>query len=426
MVRKKILIITYYWPPAGGPGVQRWLKFTKYLPEFGWKPTVFIPENPSYPLLDESLSNDLSPDLETIKTKIWEPYQLAEIFSKKNKKFKSGQFDIGENQSFMSKLSIFIRGNFFIPDARVFWVKPSVEYLKKYLKENHFDALVTTGPPHSLHLIGLELKKYFPNLKWIADFRDPWTEISYYKHLKLTKWADKKHRTLEEKVFKNADITLATSPTDAENFRKKGANAVCITNGFDENELIAEKSKTEKFTLSYIGVLEQLRNPENLWEILNALVEENADFSKDFELKFVGRIDDKILQQIESSALGKKVNLCGYLSHNRAVEEMSNSDILLITNFDRDSSKGIIPGKLFEYLAVGKKIVSFGPKESDVADILKETDSGKHFGYTDNQEIKNYILEIYQQWKTGNLEANQQSILQYSRRNLTKKLSEIL
>ena len=426
MSYKKILIITYYWPPAGGPGVQRWLKFTKYLPEFGWKPTVFIPENPSYPLLDESLTKDLSPDLETIKTKIWEPHQLAEIFSKKNKKFKSGQFDIGENQSFMSKLSIFIRGNFFIPDARVFWVKPSVEYLKKYLKENHFDALVTTGPPHSLHLIGLELKKYFPNLKWIADFRDPWTEISYYKHLKLTKWADKKHRTLEEKVFKNADITLATSPTDAENFRKKGANAVCITNGFDENELIAEKSKTEKFTLSYIGVLEQLRNPENLWEILNALVEENEDFSKDFELKFVGRIDDKILQQIESSALGKKVNLCGYLSHNRAVEEMSNSDILLITNFDRDTSKGIIPGKLFEYLAVGKKIVSFGPKDSDVADILKETGSGRHFGYTDNQEIKNYILEIYQQWKTGNLEANQQSVQQYSRRNLTKKLSEIL
>ena len=372
------------------------------------------------------MSKDLSLDLETIKTKIWEPYQLAEIFSKKNKKFKSGQFDIGENQSFMSKLSIFIRGNFFIPDARVFWVKPSVEYLKKYLKENHFDALVTTGPPHSLHLIGLELKKYFPNLKWIADFRDPWTEISYYKHLKLTKWADKKHRTLEEKVFKNADITLATSPTDAENFRKKGANAVCMTNGFDENELIAEKSKTEKFTLSYIGVLEQLRNPENLWEILNALVEENEDFSKDFELKFVGRIDDKILQKIESSPLGKNVNLCGYLSHNRAVEEMNNSDILLITNFDRDSSKGIIPGKLFEYLAVGKKIVSFGPKKSDVADILKETGSGRHFGYADNHEIKNYILEIYQQWKTGRLEANQQSVQQYSRRNLTKKLSEIL
>jgi len=194
---KKILIISYYWPPAGGPGVQRWLKFVKYLPEFGWEPTVFIPENPSYPIVDETLQKDVPVNLKMIKTKIWEPYQLAEKFGKDNKKFKAGQFDVGETQSWKAKLSIFVRGNFFIPDARVFWVKPSAEFLEKYLKANHYDALVTTGPPHSLHLIGLGLKKKLPNLKWIADFRDPWTEISYYKHLKLTKFADKKHRNLE-------------------------------------------------------------------------------------------------------------------------------------------------------------------------------------------------------------------------------------
>ena len=230
---KKILIITYYWPPSGGPGVQRWLKFVKYLPEFGWKPTVFIPENPSYPIVDESLSKEVSDELEIIKTKIWEPYQIAEFFGKDNKKFKAGQFDVGNNQSWKSKLSIWVRGNFFIPDARVFWVQPSAKFLKKYLKENHFDAFVTTGPPHSMHLIGLELKKEFPRIKWIADFRDPWTEISYYKHLKLTKSADQKHRNLEQQVFEKADITLATSFSDAENFRQKGANAFCITNGFD-------------------------------------------------------------------------------------------------------------------------------------------------------------------------------------------------
>ena len=178
MNNKKILIITYYWPPAGGPGVQRWLKFVKYLPDFGWNPTVFIPENPSYPIVDETLQKEVSKDLEIIRTRIWEPYQIAELFGKDNKKFKAGQFDVGKNQSWKSKLSIWVRGNFFIPDARVFWVKPSAKYLKKYLKENNFDAVVTTGPPHSVHLIGLELKMEFPNLKWIADFRDPWTEIS--------------------------------------------------------------------------------------------------------------------------------------------------------------------------------------------------------------------------------------------------------
>ena len=424
---KKILIITYYWPPAGGPGVQRWLKFVKYLPDFGWKPTVFIPENPSYPIVDETLEKEVSEDLEIIKTKIWEPYQLAEIFGKDNKKFKAGQFDVGKNQSWKSKLSIWVRGNFFIPDARVFWVKPSVEYLKKYLKENQFDAFVTTGPPHSMHLIGLELKKEFPTLKWIADFRDPWTEISYYKHMKLSKAADQKHRNLEQKVFETADITLATSYSDAENFRKKGANAFCITNGFDRNEITENVAQNNsKFTLSYIGVLEQLRNPEVLWKVLNELVSQNEDFKNALELKFVGSIDDKILSEIERSELKYLVNNLGYLSHSEANIEMANSDLLLITNFPDDSSKGIIPGKIFEYLATRKQIVSFGPKDSDVKNILEETKAGKHFSYDDESELKTFLLQKFEEWKSGVAHSQTQNIEQFSRKNLTKKLTELL
>ncbi|GGP06222.1 glycosyl transferase family 1 [Cloacibacterium rupense] len=425
---KKILIISYYWPPAGGPGVQRWLKFVKYLPEFGWEPTVFIPENPSYPIVDETLQKDVPKNLKMIKTKIWEPYQLAEKFGKDNKKFKAGQFDVGDNQSWKAKLSIFVRGNFFIPDARVFWVKPSVEFLEKYLKANHYDVLVTTGPPHSLHLIGLGLKKKIPNLKWIADFRDPWTEISYYKHLKLTKFADKKHRNLEEQVFLNADITLATSYTDAENFKKKGANAFCITNGFDL-EVGSQKSevgRSGKFTLSYIGVLEQLRNPEILWETLNDLLSENKDFAKDFELKFVGRLDDKISQKIDSSLLRNHLLNLGYQTHDKALEEMQNSSVLLMTNFPQESSKGIIPGKIFEYLATGKTILSFGPKDADVEKILSETKAGKHFGYNEKESLKQFILNSYQNWKSGNIENNAENIEQFSRKNLTKNLVDLL
>ena len=438
MKDKKILIITYYWPPSGGPGVQRWLKFVKYLPEFGWKPTIFFPENPSYPIVDETLEKEVSKDLEIIKTKIWEPYQIAEFFGKDNKKFKAGQFDVGKNQSWKSKLSIWVRGNFFIPDARVFWVKPSVEFLKKYLKENHFDAFVTTGPPHSLHLIGLELKKIFPNLKWIADFRDPWTEISYYKHLKLTKSSDKKHRDLEQQVFKTADITLATSFTDVENFRKKGANSFCITNGFDEDastplsmttqnpQTLTRSNAQTKFTLSYIGVLEQLRNPEILWKVLGELIKENKNFKDDFELKFVGRIDDKILEKIENSELKNSVKNLGYLSHSAANAEMRNSDLLLITNFPNETSKGIIPGKIFEYLQTGNQILSFGPKDGDVKKILEETNAGKHFSYDDSEPLKSFILEKYQDWNNGNLSSQTKNIDQFSRKNLTKKLSEIL
>lgn len=429
MNNKKILIISYYWPPAGGPGVQRWLKFVKYLPEFGWEPTVFIPENPSYPIVDGSLEKDVSENLEIIKTKIWEPYQIAEFFGKDNKKFKAGQFDVGKNQSLKSRLSIWVRGNFFIPDARVFWVNPSVNYLKKYLKENHFDALVTTGPPHSVHLIGLNLKKEFPDIKWIADFRDPWTEISYYQHLKLTKFADQKHRNLEQKVFENADITLATSYTDAENFKKKGANAACITNGFDvENQepRTENREPSTQFTLSYIGVLEQLRNPEVLWRVLNDLMKENEDFNKNFQLKFVGRIDDRILDKITSSELNNSVKNLGYLPHSEANLEMQNSDLLLITNFPEDKSKGIIPGKIFEYLATKKQIISFGPKDSDVKRILEETHAGKHFSYDDYESLKAFILEKFNDWKSGNLSSNTENIEQFSRKNLTKKLAEIL
>ena len=435
MEQKKILIITYYWPPAGGPGVQRWLKFAKYLPDFGWKPIIYTPENPSYPLLDETLMKDVPENIEMVRTKIWEPYQLAEKLNKSNKKFKAGQFDVGKNQSWKSKLSIWVRGNFFIPDARVFWVKPSVTFLEKYLKENKIDTIVTSGPPHSLHLIGLGLKSKMPDLKWIADFRDPWTEISYYKHLKLTKSSDKKHRQLESSVFKNADITLATSYTDAENFRKAGANAVCITNGFDESDSSekaqqqGEKTSSQieqAFTLSYIGVLEQLRNPENLWKTLDELVKENPEFAADFKLKFVGRIDDKILQAIENSSLKNHILNLGYLAHGKAVEEMQNSDLLLITNFPNESSKGIIPGKIFEYLASGKQILSFGPDKADVAKILEETQAGKHFSYQDTETIKMFILEKYELWKNGSLLENTQHIEQFSRKNLTQQLTEVL
>ncbi|MCW1961121.1 glycosyl transferase family 1 [Chryseobacterium viscerum] len=428
MEQKKILIITYYWPPAGGPGVQRWLKFAKYLPDFGWKPIIYTPENPSYPLLDETLMKDIPENIEMVRTKIWEPYQLAEKLNKSNKKFKAGQFDVGKNQSWKSRLSIWVRGNFFIPDARVFWVKPSITFLEKYLKENKINTIVTSGPPHSLHLIGLGLKSTMPDLKWIADFRDPWTEISYYKHLKLTKSSDKKHRQLESAVFKNADITLATSYTDAENFRKAGANAICITNGFDESD--SDKSVTRQmssaFTLSYIGVLEQLRNPENLWNALDELVKENAEFATDFKLKFVGRIDDKILQSIENSSLKNHILNLGYLAHGKAVEEMQNSDLLLITNFPNESSKGIIPGKIFEYLASGKQILSFGPDRADVAKILEETQAGKHFNYQDTETVKKFILEKFNLWKEGNLLENTQHIEQFSRKNLTRQLTEIL
>lgn len=428
---KKVLIITYYWPPAGGPGVQRWLKFAKYLPEFGWEPIIYTPENPSYPLLDESLNEEVPKGIKTVKTSIWEPYQLAEKLSKSNKKFKGGQFDVGKNQSLKSKLSIWVRGNFFIPDARVFWVKPSIRFLKKYLQEHQIDTIVTTGPPHSMHLIGLGLKKEFPQIKWIADFRDPWTEISYYKHLKLTKNSDAKHRKLEKEVFENADLTLATSFTDAENFAAKGANAFCITNGYETSSNTDLSQKTiertkNSFSLSYIGVLEQLRNPKILWEVIRELKLENTDFAADLKITFAGRLDEKIAAELHQLGLSDSVINLGYLSHQESIRVMNDASILLITNFPETASKGIIPGKLFEYLSTGNPILSFGPENADVARILEQTRAGAHFNYSQKTEVKNSILQHYQKWKSNLPKDERMGIEQYTRKNLTKKLAEKL
>ena len=424
MSDKKILIVSYYWPPAGGPGVQRWLKFTQYLPDFGFEPYVYVPENPSYPIIDKSLEKEVSPKVKVIKQPIWEPYKIAEKITKKNKDFKAGQFETQKKKGFLSNISIFIRGNFFIPDARKFWVRPSVKFLNNYLKTNKIDILVTTAPPHSMLLIGLELKKLNPDLKWIADFRDPWTQISYYSELKLTRFADHRHKKMEKEVLQDADLVVSTSFTDKENFEKLGAkNVVCITNGFD-SEIQLQRIDTEKFTLSYIGMLETLRNPKNLWTVLNELLIKSKEFAKSFQIKFAGKIADSILEDFKISPLQNHLLNKGYLSHQQSLEEMKQSDILLITNFPQEKSRGIIPGKLFEYLASGRTILSIGTENSDVEKVLQQTQAGGHFSYSDKDEIKNFILDEFEKWKNRSQPLVSAQIQQFHRRELTQKLAE--
>lgn len=426
---KKILIITYYWPPAGGPGVQRWLKFTKYLPEFGYKPHVYIPENPSYPIIDETLAKDINPKVKIVKNKIWEPYQLAEKLNPKNKAYKGGHFEKKESQSFMSKLSVFIRGNFFIPDARKFWINPSIEFIQDYIQKENIDTIVTSGPPHSLHLIGLGLKKSNPNLRWIADFRDPWTQISYHKELKLTSWAAKKHEDLEHEVMSKANLVLATSYTDGDNFKKIGAKRVeVITNGFEEVKQEIEKDK-EYFHITYSGGLEMLRNPLSLWKAINDLSKSNSSFKNDLKLNFYGSLADDVKQTIVDEGLNSNLVVHGYVSHQESLDAINKANVLLLTNFDNVASKGIIPGKLFEYMATGNPILAVGPNEADVEKILLKTKAGEYFNHQEVEKIKSTILNIYNQWLVNpksKFMTNEKEVQQFNRKNLTKKLAEII
>lgn len=428
MDSKKVLIVTYYWPPAGGPGVQRWLKFAEYLPEYGIEPIIYTPENPSYPMIDNSLSEKLPKGLKVVKTPIWEPYRLAEFFNPKSKEYKAGRFEKKEKQSLLTRLSVYIRGNFFIPDARKFWVKPSVKFLSNYLKENQIDVLITTGPPHSMHLIGLELKKKYPDSKWIADFRDPWTQISYHSELKLTKNSEKKHKELESNVIKTADCVLATSYTDAENYRKIGAaETEVITNGYESDDFkIEKKIQNQKFRISYSGNLESARNPVELWKTLKELTDRNDEFRDQFEINFYGILSAEVEETIAENGLSKYLVKHGYVDHQTAVEGIVNSELLMLTNFPDPKSKGIIPGKLFEYLAAGNPIIAIGPADGDVSKILNQTNAGKYFGHSDREGMKVYVQEVFDEFKSCRSEPESKSIEQFSRKEITKKLAAVL
>lgn len=424
-MRKKALIITYYWPPAGGPGVQRWLKFVKYLPEFKIEPIVYCPENPSYPLLDESLVNDVSNEITILKKPISEPYKLASLFSKRSKTISKGIIPSEKKQSFVEKVMLFVRGNFFIPDARKNWVKPSVAYLSDYIEANNIETIITTGPPHSIHLIGLQLKEK-QGVKWLADFRDPWTTIGYHKQLKLTKFAHNKHKALERQVLSSADHIIVTSNNTKEEFQLITKQPITvITNGYDV-EKVKSFNLDSKFSIAHIGSLLSKRNPEVLWQVLGDLVKMNQDFADALQLNFVGAVSEYVLQSIEKQGLTGFLTNYGYVSHNEAIVFQKKSQVLLLVEIDSEDTKAIIPGKLFEYMVSERPIIALGPKDSDVENILKETNTGRYFNYNDYEDLKTILIQHFEAFKKGELQSNAIGIQKYSRRKLTETLSKLI
>src|SRR5690606_36939119 len=323
---------------------------------FGVEPIVYIPENPTYPIIDEKLSEDLL-NLTVLKQKIKEPYGFASLLSKnKTKKISSGIIPKSKKQSFLERLLLYIRGNFFIPDALVLWVKPSITFLEKYIKENHIETIITTGPPHSLHLIGLGLQNKL-NIKWIADFRDPWTSIVYHKDLKLSKAASIKHKELEHKVLNSATEIIVSSPSTKTKLEQITNKPITIiTNGYDV-ENIEKQPLDEKFTMAHIGSFLSERNPRILWKALNEIIKENKDFSRDFQLKLIGIVSEEVLETIKEFKLHDYVLNLGYLSHLKSVEEQRKSQVLLLIESDSDQTKAILPGKLFEYMVSGRPIL---------------------------------------------------------------------
>lgn len=406
--------------------MQRWLKFVKYLPEFGFDPIVYIPENPTYPIIDEALAAEVSRDVKIIRRKIFEPYGLAAwLTGKGTKRISSGIIPSNHKQTPLEKLSLWIRGNLFIPDARRFWVRPSVRFLRKYIQEENIHTVITTGPPHSLHLIGLRLKATL-DIRWIADFRDPWTSIGYHKSLKLTPFSEDLHKSLEEKVLNAADQIIVTSQSTKQEFRDITTKPIAvITNGYD---VALGKSDVldARFSLAHIGSLLSERNPTVLWQVLAELVRELPGFADDLELKLIGTVSNDVLLDIHRYDLDPHVNHMGYVPHHEAVKHQKQSQVLLLIEINSVETKSIIPGKLFEYMVSGRPIVAIGPTGSDFAPIVAQTHTGVFVDYSEKAKLKETIVDFYQRYKSGNLSVEALGIDQYSRKNLTASLAELL
>lgn len=423
---KKVLIITYYWPPSGGAGVQRWLKFAKYLPEFGYQPIIYTPENPEAPAVDESLLEDIPKDAVIIKQPIWEPYSWYRQFvGQKDKKIGAGFVSEKKKPGLLQTFSVWIRGNFFIPDARRFWIKPSVKYLSKYLKENPVDVVVSTGPPHSMHLIALELKNQL-DIKWVADFRDPWTNIDFYNELMLSKRADAKHRELEKQVITTADKVVTIGYTMTKEMEALGArNVETISNGFDEADFPAsEVSLDEEFSISHIGTFSPSRNQPTFWKALAELKTENRLFAEKLKIRTVGVVDFEVSESIKQNGLEENWERIDYVSHEEVLKYQRSSKVLLVSINNTPNATGILPGKFFEYMASGRPILAIGPTESDIGTVLNKTNAGVIIEPQDSAGMKSALLDLFEN-KTA-IHPDADEVQTFSREELTGRLVEVM
>ncbi len=430
MPKKRVLIITYYWPPTGGAGVQRWLKFSKYFREFGWEPVIYTPSNPDFPINDETLLKDVLPNIEIIKTEITEPYNAYRklMGKKKTDAVNQGFLSESKENKLLKKIMIWVRGNFFIPDARKFWIKPSVKYLSEYIQKNKIDAVISTGPPHSMHLIALGLKQKF-NIPWIADFRDPWTQIDFYNQLQLTKLADNKHKKLEKQVLQTANKVVTVSSNWANDLQLLSSRPInVITNGFDEDDFKINDNEPllAGFLLHHIGALNKDRNPHVLWKVLGDICKANAEFKKELKLKFTGKTDIDVFESLKKNGILENSEKTGYMAHSEVVKLLVKSPILLLPLNDTPNVLGIVPGKLFEYLAAKRPIFAIGNLNGDSAKIIKDANAGIMVDFKDEENTKRNILELYKQYKQNTLQINSLSILKYSRKSCAESYTGLL
>lgn len=422
----KVLIITYYWPPSGGSGVQRWLKFVKYLPQFGVHPIVFTPENPSFELRDESLLKDVPPEAEVIHFPIWEPYGLGKKISGKQL---TNTPSHSNNSGFLKKAITWLRGNFIYPDPRIFWVKPSVQFLLDFIKDRGIDIIITTGPPHSMHLIGQRLKKKMPALKWVADFRDPWSEWGMLRSFSLTRWALAIHQKMERTVLQQADRVITITPFYQRQLAQlSGRQVDLITNGYDEADFCQlQYSRPQHFTIRHVGVVNPECDPRPFMDAIGNICSRNAAFKEHVKIIFTGQVNAAFRSYVEQdSTLNSVTEFQQNVPHHEVVKLMGETEVLLLVLHGYKDGEGFLPGKLFEYLATGRPILGVGPVPGDAHEVLKMQNHRGMIAAIELGKLEQEILFLFDKWWRSEKATDFKLATPFSRKGLTFNLTQLL
>ena len=425
MLSKPILIITYYWPPSGGSGVQRWVYFSKYLKKLGYSPIVLTIDlkSASYPAIDRSLINET----QGIPVHYVKSFNWIKIYSwfKKGKKDKIPQGEFSK-KGLVDHIAAFIRGNFFIPDARVNWAKSAIKEALRIVKSHKIEKIITTGPPHSTHLIGLNLKKQL-NLKWIADFRDPWTDIFYVKSFYRLSFAKKKDKLFERKVLSNANAIITTT---SENFQKDLQSKISINqnffkiyNGYDSDLFKKiKKRKNKDFQIVFTGLLtENHPYKEFIQSFIKFL---KKDPKVNVKIILAGSISEKILNEFNRIS---NIEFHGYINHQDAVNLMIDGNILLNFMYKQEKNTTMISGKLIEYMATGNPVLMIGDKKSEASKLLSKQTYNLTADPKETKIISNFIKSNYINWLEKKEIKNEIDVIKdYTREETTRSLIEII
>lgn len=430
---RRVLVLSYYFPPSGGPGVQRVLKFVKYLPSFDWTPVVVSVEEGAYPARDASLGADIPGDTPVHRTSSWDPYHLYARLTGRSDDEAVVQGSLeGREQTWKERIARWVRANIVLPDARVGWVPFAIGQGRRLLAEQSFDAILTTGPPHSTHLAGAALQ-WMTGTPWMADFRDPWTDINYYQELPHTAAARRIDAALERMVLRRADAVATVSPSWQALLRAKMGTEPrtpihVIQNGFDTEDVgpADVAVNDEVFTITHVGSLYASRNPTALWRAVQRLRE--AGDVPDLRIRLVGMVDSNVKDALHDHGLADITELVSYVPHPEAVEHMQHAGLLLLSIESFPADTGMLTGKIYEYLATGRPIVGVGPADGDAARLLEQTDGGRLYGRQDVQGLAKYIRSQYEAWANGEPEsgATPDALQPYRRKAETGALAEVL